>query len=52
MRETRVLGQNLCTLLGLSILQILVRDMVWGLDTGLRCGWVPGRFGGLDIGWG
>lgn len=52
MRETSVLGQNLCMLLGLSILQILVHDMVGSLDTGLRCGWVPGRYDGLDIGWG
>lgn len=39
-RERRVLGQNLCTVLDL------------GRDTGLKCGLVHGRYDGLDIGWG
>lgn len=38
-RERRVLGQNLCKVL------------VLGHDTGSRCGLVPGRYDGLDIGW-
>lgn len=40
MTEKRVLGQNLRTVL------------VLGRDTGWRCGPVPGRYDGLDTGWG
>lgn len=52
MRGRRVLGQNQCMFLGLNMVQNLGRDMVWGLDTGWRCGWAPGRYGGLERGWG
>lgn len=53
MRERRVLGQNLCMVLGLSTIQILGpgRDTLWGLDTGSRYGLLPGRYDGLDIDW-
>lgn len=30
---------------------VLDHDMVWGLDTGWRCGLVLGRYDELDIGW-
>lgn len=43
MRERKVLGQSL------SMVQIQGRDMVWGLDTGLRCGLVLGRYDWRDI---
>lgn len=49
-KERRVLGQSLDKVLGQSMVQTPDRDMVWALDTGSRCGPVPGRYDGLDIG--
>lgn len=51
-RERRVLGPSLCTVLGLNKAQIQERgrDMVWVLDSGWRYGLVPDRNAGLDIG--
>lgn len=43
MRGRRALGRSPC--------MVLDHDMVWGLDTGWRCGLVLGRYDELDIGW-